>query len=223
MKILLSGPTEGHLEAFYKHAAEQKPHWIVCAGDFGAWIDPHRMDRAAKQHGYGDDFARAYIGALILPPIPTIFVAGAHDDNRWLQDRVSANNTEVLSNVHWLAQGYRTSIGWDVSLRVTGVGRAYSNATYMGQYGKRSHRHYTRRDVERACSSGPTDLLILYEHLDAPGLRNVAYATRPKLILTAAHPKTKVYDQIQGIPVVTLGRNETKLIAWDSNGPLFDC
>jgi hypothetical protein len=217
MKILLSGPIEGYLETFYDKAAEQEPHWVVCAGDYGVWPDPQRMDRAAKKHS-ATDFSRAYVGALIPKTLPTLLVAGVHDDNRWLQDRIRANNTEVLNNVHWLAQGYRTTIGFEVALNVTGLGRAYSDATYTGNYGKRSHRHYTRHDVERACSAGPTDLLVLYEHLDAPGIRNIAYATRPKLIVTTSHQNRKVYDEIQGIPVVTLGRQETKLVEWKDNG-----
>lgn len=216
MHILLSGAIEGHLKSFYQHASIQHPHWVVCAGDFGVWPDPQRMDRAAKKHA-GKDFSRAYVGALIPQTIPTIFVAGVHDDNKWLQDRIHANNTEVLNNVHWLAQGYRTTIGWDTSIRVTGLGRAYSESTFNGELNKRSNRHYTRRDVERACSSGPTDLLIIYEHLDAPGIRNLIFATRPKMILTVVHPNRKKYNKIQEIPVISLGRNETKLIEWRDN------
>lgn len=216
MKILLSGPIEGHLKPFYEHAKVQRPHWIVCAGDFGVWPDPARMDRASKKHA-GKDFARAYIGGIILPPIPTLVVSGVHDDNEWLKRRQDANNTEILSNVHWLAQGFKTTIGFDVSLRVTGLGKAHSPETYSGSFGTRSYRHYTRADIERACASGPTDLLVLYEHIDAPGLRNVAFATRPKLILNVEHPNQKQYDNIQGIPIVHLGRQETKLVEWDGH------
>ncbi len=220
MNVLLAGPIEGHLETFYERAKIQNPHWIVQTGDFGAWVDSARMDRASRVYG-GKDFSLAYVGALILPPIPTLFIAGVHDDNRFLQGRVAANNTEVLSNVHFLAQGYRTVIGWNKELRVTGLGRAYSEPTYLGQGGKRSHRHYTRRDVEKACSSGPTDLLVLYEHLDAPGLKNVIYATRPKLILNVQHPNRKIHESVQGIPVISLGRQETKLVSWDGQSFSF--
>ena len=216
MKVLLSGAVEGNLETFYEQIKHVKPHWAVCAGDFGAFPDPQRMDRASKKHA-GRDFAKAYVGSLILPAIPTLFIAGVHDDNRWLNHRQSVDNTEVLSNVHWLAQGYRTAIGFDEVIRVTGLGRAYSEATFDGEGSKRSHRHYTRRDVERACSSGPTDLLILYEYMDAPGVRNVIFATRPKLILTAEHPNRKVYTDVQGVPIVSLGRNEVQMVEWINN------
>ena len=211
MQVLLTGPVEGHLSNLYQQAMAQKPHWIICSGSFGAWPDPARMDRASKYHA-GKDFSRAYIGALILPPIPTLFIAGPHEDHRFLQERVTAANTEVLANVHYLANGYRTTIGWNKPIRVTGLGRVYSKETYSGKLGKNSRRHYSRRCIERGCPSGPTDILVLYEHPDAPGLRNVIYATRPKLILTAKHPNQIVHTTIQGIPVVTLGRGETELI-----------
>jgi hypothetical protein len=223
MKILLSGPIEGDLKSFYEHARAQEPHWIVCAGDFGIWPDPHRMDRAARKHA-GKDFSRYYVGAMEDLPeirIPTLTLAGVHDDNRWLNYRQTCDNVEILNNVHWLSQGYRTTIGFDgPPVRVTGLGRAYSESTYSGEGSKRSHRHYTRRDVERACSSGPTDLLVLYEEIDAPGIRNVIFATRPQLILNVQHANRKAYSEVQGIPIVQLARKETKTIEW-KNGCFY--
>jgi hypothetical protein len=216
MKILLAGPVEGYMNVLFADAKKEEAHWIVCAGDFGIWPDPQRMDRASKKYA-ATDFSKRYVGANPSPiTIPVLTVAGSHDDNRWLNHRQSANNTEILNNVHWLAQGYRTTIGFDEpeGIRVTGIGRAYSEATFNGDRGKKSHRHYTRRDVERACSSGPTDLLVLYEHLDSPGLRNVIYATRPKLIVTVSQVNRKVYDAVQDTPVVTLDRYDTKVVEW---------
>ena len=176
------------------------------------------MDKASRAHA-GTEFASRYIGADPRPiTVPVLTIAGVHDDNRWLAHRQSVNNTEILNNVHWLAQGYRTVIGQHGPVcRVTGLGRAYSEATYNDQYSKRSHRHYTRHDMERACSSGPTDLLVLYEHLDAPGIRNVIFATRPKLIVTVDHPNRKSYEEVQGIDVLTLGRYEGKIVDWEGD------
>jgi hypothetical protein len=222
MKILLTGPIEGHIDAFYAHAREQKPNWVISAGDFGVWPDPHRMDKASRHHAE-DDFAKHYVGVMKEPiMIPTLLIAGVHDDHKWLEYRRSVNNTEILANVHWLAQGFRTEIGWDNEpFRVTGLGRAYSEATYKGEVGKRSHRHYTRQDVERACSSGPTDLLVIYEHLDAPGIRNIIFATRPKLIINAKHPNRGIYHEIQNTPVIQLGRMESKLVTWEDRKFIF--
>jgi hypothetical protein len=214
MKILLSGPIEGHLVDFYNRVVPPyAPHWVVCAGDYGVHPDPHFMDRAAKRHA-GRDFAQMYVGAVIPPVVPTLTIAGVHDDQQWLNRRVAAGNTEILANVHYLHQGNRTVIGWESAVRVTGIGRAYSEATYKEEPTKRSYRHYTRREIERACSSGPTDLFVCYESLDSPGIKNAIYATRPKLILTVTHPNSKVYTEIQGTRVVSLGRKEVHLATW---------
>ena len=214
MNILCAGPVQGHYSDLFKKAKEAQAHWIVCAGDFGIYPDPHRIDRAARPYT-ATEFAKRYVGVLPDPiNVPVLTIAGVHDDNRWLNHRQAINNTEILSNVHWLAQGYRTAIGFEVSLRVTGLGRAYSEGTYNDEPGKKSHRHFTRRDIERACSSGPTDLLVIYENLDCPGIRNVVFATRPKLILTVRHHKAPTYPSIQGIPVLTLDRQETKTVCW---------
>lgn len=216
MKLLLIGPLEGHLNKFYKEAMALSPQWVVCAGDYGVWPDPMRMDRASKKHA-GQDFSRMYVGAdATYAWASTLLISGVHDDNEWLKKRHDIGNTVILGeHVHWLAQGFKTNIGWELPLRVTGLGKAYSEATYKGQFSQRSSRHYTRSDVERACSSGPTDLLVIYEHLDAPGIKNVIYATRPKLILSIAHPNRKKYTEIQQIPVIQLGRGETRLVEWD--------
>lgn len=216
MNILLSGPIQGHLSNLFDNAKSVDAHWIVCTGDFGIFPDPDVMDRAAKQHA-SKEFSLRYVGADPRPiNIPVLTISGVHDDNRFLQRRVAAGNTEILSNVHFLANGYRTVIGFDgPPCRVTGIGRAYSEATYNEQYGRRSHRHYTRRDIERACSSGPTDLLVVYDHLDSPGIRNVIFATRPKLIVTTSHENRKSYSEVQGIKVISLGRFEGKLVKWE--------
>jgi hypothetical protein len=218
MIITLAGPAEGHLDRLFDAGKADEAAWIVCAGDFGVWPDPMRRDRAARQHG-GNEFASRYVGSdSRLIKIPVLTVAGVHEDHRFLKERIAANNTEILSNVHYLANGYRTTIGFDgPACRVTGIGRAYSEATYRGEYHKKSHRHYTRHDVERACSSGPTDLLVIYEHLDAEGLRNVIFATRPQLILTVAHPNRPVHAEIQGIPVISLGRGATQAVSWKNS------
>lgn len=217
MKILLAGPIEGHLDEFYAKISPMEPHWVVCAGDYGIWPDPVRMDRGSRRYA-GRDFSRHYVGAMDTPiVIPTLTVAGVHDDNRWLAHRKSVDNTEILANVHWLANGYRTTIGFESAVRVTGMGRAHSEQTYAGEIGPKSHRHYTRRDIERGCSSGPTELLVIYESLDAPGIRNLIYATRPKLVVSVLHTNQPAYEEIQGVPIVQLQRGATKLVTWENN------
>jgi hypothetical protein len=218
MKIFLAGASEGFLHPLFDAAEASQAAWIVSTGSFGAYPDPQRRGRASRQHG-GTDFARMYVGAdQRAIRVPVLFISGVHEDHRWLSERRAAGNTEVLANVHHLVQGYRTVIGQHgPPCRVTGLGKVYSEFTYNEQYSKRSHRHYTRRDIEKACSSGPTDLLVLYPHLDDPGIRNVVYAVRAKLILAAKHPKRPVYSEVQGTPVITLGRAESRIVEWNED------
>lgn len=212
---------EGRIQEFYRTASFARPDWVVCCGDYGVWPDPSRMDRAARKHAERD-FSRMYVGVdPVGATAQTLLIAGVHDDNDWLKGRHDAGNAEILANVHWLAQGYKTTIGHELPLRVTGLGKAYSETTYNGKFNLRSSRHYTRSEVERACGSGPTDLLVIYEHLDAPGIRNIIFATRPKLILNVAHPNRKRLSEVQGIPVVQLERHETKPVEWSEDKSKF--
>ena len=222
MKILLAGPVEGRLDDLFTSAKAAEANWVACSGSFGIFPDPNRRTRAARRYS-AIEFARRYVGVDSRPiEIPVLTIAGVHEDHRFLKERVTANNTEILNNVHYLISGFRTTIGFDgPACRVTGLGRAYSDSTYNGEFHKKSYRHYTRHEVERACSSGPTDLLIIHEHLDAPGIRNVVFATRPQLILTVDHPNRPTYPEIQGIPVISLGRGAPQLVLWRNNQ--FSC
>ena len=215
MRVLLAGASEGFLNPLFDAVEHSQAAWLVSCGSFGAWPDPARMDRASRQHG-GTEFAKMYVGAISRPlRFQVVFISGPHEDHRFLEERKAVDNTEVLDNVHHLAQGYKTLIGQHgPPCRVTGFGKVYSEATYAGEYSKRSRRHYTRHDQERACSSGPTDLLVLHPHIDDPGVRNIIFATRPKLILAAAHPNREALAEVQGVPVVTLGRTESRLVEW---------
>lgn len=218
MIVTLAGPVEGYLDRLFDAVKADEASWAVTCGDFHIFPDPARMSRVARSYG-GKEFAARYVGAdSRLIKIPVLTIAGVHEDHRFLSERVAANNTEILSNVHYLASGYRTVIGGHgPPCRVTGIGKAYSEATFRGEYHKKSYRHYTRHDVERACSSGPTDLLVIYEHLDAEGLRNVIFATRPQLILTVRHPNRPIHSEIQGIPVISLGRAATQAVSWKNS------
>ena len=47
-------------------------------------------------------------------------------------------------------------------------------------------RAYRRSQVEKACSSGPTDILLIHEHPSAEGIASIVFATRPQLIIYAS-------------------------------------
>ena len=149
-------------------------------------------------------------------PVPTLSISGVHEDHKWLSAR---DNMELVPNLFWLINGYKTTIG-DLkdSIRVTGLGKAFSDATYNYKYNRRSFRHYSRKEVERACFSGPTDILLLYETPDSPGLDHLIFATRPKLICYTHKEQHKNIEEIQGIPVLGLKRDERIFIDFDRKG-----
>jgi hypothetical protein len=210
MKIALCGPVEGHISSFYEHLAAAGPdiRWALCVGDFGLWPDRNRIPRGSRTHGAGIDFSKMY--ALNTPvTVPTVTVCGVHDDVRWLKQRQDMCALKLLPNLNLLVNGHKTIIGWgDHKVRVTGLGKVYSKSTYEGRFNKKSHRHYTRQEVEKGCSSGPTDILLLHEHVDEPGVRNLIFATRPKLIVTAARPDQKQHLRVQDRPILTLQPRE---------------
>ena len=139
----------------------------------------------------------------------TLTVCGVHDDLRWLKQRQDMCHLELLPNLNWLVNGHKTVIGWgEHNVRVTGLGKVYSKSTYNGRFSKKSLRHYTRQEVEKGCSSGPTDILLLHEHVDEPGVRNLIFATRPKLIVTAARPGQQQHNKVQDRPLVALQPRE---------------
>lgn len=211
MLLSLSGAIDGKISDAAD--ASKGSDWVCCAGDFGVWPDP------ALATGDPGEFALRYVGTSFEQlRVPILTISGVHDDTKWLDRRVQMTDyAEVLPNVHYLRQGFKTTIGSDAPCRVTGLGRAYSPSTYEGRYNRRSHRHYTRHDVERACASGPTDLLVIYEQLDSPGIRNIIYATRPKLILTNNFPNRVIHKEIQGIPVISLARQEQAVVRFEGN------
>lgn len=189
MRIALAGDIDGQILSA-QHTVESLggADWLIASG-FGTWPDPARLDRATRKHSGPGDFARLYVSGW-QAPIQTLYISGSHEDHRWLHRRYTAGHMEVLNNVHWLANGHRTTIGdWDTTLRVTGLGRVYSESTFNGKLNKKSHRHFTRAEFEKACASGPTDLLVLYEPPNEV-TKKVIFATRPKLVVhTSRQPE----------------------------------
>lgn len=210
MKIALCGPVEGHITSFYEHLATagQDIRWALCVGNFGLWPDRERIPRGSRNHGAGTDFSKMYaLGTQVN--VTTLTVCGVHDDHRWLKFRQDTNNLELLPGLHWLVNGHKTVIGWgEKTIRVTGLGKVYSERTYNGNFTSKSYRHYTQNEIERGCSSGPTDILLLCAHVDEPGIRNLIFATRPKLIVTGAKPGQKPHDRVQNRTLVTLQPRE---------------
>jgi hypothetical protein len=143
-------------------------------------------------------------------------VEGIHEDHQWLADRLSTGNLEVLSNIHLLSNGYRTTIGdADNTVRVTGLGKVYSEATFNGNYNSKSKRHYTRSEFERTCSSGPTEILLLHEPPGNEATRKIIFATRPKIIFCSYYKEKSPYI-LMNTPVIPVAPGQDIFITYDS-------
>lgn len=213
MKILLSGPTDGQIKKTYE-SLDPTCSWLLCTGNFGTWPDPKRLDRGTRNTVGAGDFAKLYVGGW-QAPIQTLYVSGAHEDHSWLRTRFDCGNMEVLPSVHWLANGYRTSIGdWTEVVRVVGFGKVYSESTFNGKFNRKSYRHYTRKEFERACSAGPADLLLLHQAPNNKPTHHIIFATRPKLIVHAVDCKAEPY-LVMNIPTIPLAKGEVKEVNYE--------
>jgi hypothetical protein len=195
MILCLVGAVRGEIAKTYQRIQSHNLpiDWLLCTGSFGTWPDPAKIDRATKNREGAGDFARYYLQGP-ENRLQTLYISGAHEDHNWLQHRKEIGQMEVLSNVHWLANGYRTTIGdADSILRVTGFGKVFSQATFNGQRTSKSKRHYTRSEFEKACSSGPTDILMLHENPGNEWTRRLIFATRPKIIIHSYYMEKMPY------------------------------
>lgn len=212
MRVALSGPIDGAIKEFYDKLPEVP--WALCTGDFGVWPDPAKIDRATRRKGGAQDFAYLYLHGF-QAPVPTIFVSGTHEDHRWLEQRKGIpEGMEILGEVNWLMNGYKTHIGGHFdTLRVTGLGKVYSEATFNGKFNRKSYRHYTRRELEKGCASGPTDILLLHEAPAKP-IKNLIYATRPKLIVHSDRTYRKY--SILDVPTIALPKHTIKIVEYQN-------
>lgn len=209
MELILAGPVDGKIETLYHKTKQSDASWILCTGSWGTWPDPNRLDRGTRKKAGSGDFAKLYVSGWQAPK-QTLYIAGAHEDHRWLRDRFRSGNMEVMPNVHFLANGYRTTVGdWDTTVRVTGLGKVYSESTFHGKFNKKSHRHYTRSEFEKACTA-PTDILLLHEPPNKI-VKNLIFATRPKLIVHSSRTPIDFYH-IMNVPTIGLVKGQTQEI-----------
>ena len=201
MIFVLAGPLHGRIQQLYSSIKELEKglpepiSWVLQLGDLGVYPDPSKMSKNSKRRGAEAQFASLYLQEEGVP-IPTLFIPGLHDDLSFLNYRASCGSLEIIPNLHYLMPGFSGVIGDQVDkLSVVGLGKSYSPNIYSGKTKKGSKvtKHYTRRDVERACSQGLIDLFLSYEapageHIgpnlvsSAEGVQKICFATRPKLL-----------------------------------------
>lgn len=204
MIVFFAGDLHGHINRFYddvdmlEKELGIKADWVLQTGNFGIWPDPARATKRANS----SDFAKLYVHNTSVPR-PTLFIAGKHEDHRWLKWKFSRGEMQLLPNLHFLVNGYKTVIGKDEDeFSVVGLGKVFSPKTYIHR--KKPEGQYTRKEVERACSQGPTDLILSHEASEgsrlgviqsqAQGINKILFATRPKLLVHGCYNVHKEYS-----------------------------
>lgn len=214
MIIFFGGEIHGKITEFYDKVEKTektlgvKADWVLNIGNFGIYPDPKLASYQARKNNETWEFARLYLESK---PVPrnTLFVAGPHEDHRWMNLKASRGEMEILPNLHWLLNGYSTLLeDNEDALKVLGIGKVFSPAEWTGQSSKQKNvnkrlSRYTRSEVERACSQGPVDLILAHQAphgvqfgqkiSDSQGLANICYATRPGLFVHGCYNTSKQY------------------------------
>lgn len=233
MIIYLAGDIYGKISNFYhkvlqiEDATKLTPAWILHTGNFGIFPDPIRVDRQTRLRGEAD-FPSLYHQKVQVPK-KTLFVAGKHEDHAWLDLKYSRGEMELLSGLHWLVNGFKTFIGdEDKNLSIVGLGKVFSPTTYRltGAKNKKTKSHYSRNEIEKACTQGPTNILLTHQAghgerigkfiSDSQGIQKIIYAIRPKLHVHGGYNISQEYINQQGVPSISLASNEIKIIEWNS-------
>ena len=115
-------------------------------GDFGAWPDPHRIDKATRKHDGAGDFPAWWSKRREAPRRMMCNL----EDFVWLD---AQPGPEVLPNLFYLRNGATFDLGGIV---VGGLGGCHGPSNYerrskdLQGYAK---RHYTREDITRGRTS----------------------------------------------------------------------
>lgn len=123
--------------------------------------------------------------------------------------------------------GFTTTIGdSNCNVAVTGLGKVYSPAGYENG----NPRHYNYKDVQRACSAGPSDILLAHEGIqgelygtrrcEARGLKKIIYATRPKIVVHGHYNFSKSYLSMEEVPTYSLANGE--ILPFNYDGKTFE-
>jgi len=233
MILFLAGEIHGQIFNFYERIKQiekdiKRPcDWILQTGNFGVFPSNLRLDKQTRLRGT-PDFELIYSEKREIPK-QTLFISGKHEDHQWLEMKMQRGELEILQNLNWLVNGNRTHIGDNENqISVCGLGKVFSPNSYSGdELDKKSRSHYTRKEVERACSQGPTDILITHqaghgEKIDnfisvSEGINKICYALRPKLHIHSGYNKSLNYTSKLQIPTISLANNEIAVLEWNSN------
>lgn len=226
MILFFTADSFGRLSDLYKKIEEQvqwkgtAPDWVIHVGSFGVWPDPKRVNRATRLKDIETDFHKYY---LTSTPVPyrTLFLPGKHEDHRWLRAMYNRQYLEILPNLHHLiSSNVKVLANETETYKILGIGKVYSPKTYNGNSNpKKSIYHYTKQDIEKACSSGPVDIVISTEAghgarfgniiSQAEGINNVYWALRPTIAIHGHYNYSACYrNEKTDTQVWALAHNE---------------
>ena len=186
MRIALFGSAFGKFEHGQRIAANNRVDWCLYTGNVGIWPDPLRASRQARKHGTGEFLD--YVAGKKRFLVPSLMVAGKHEDHWWINQKVKKGEGELVPNLHFLVSGNHTVIdGPNESLRIVGLGGTFSPKPSI------IAGNYTKKDVAKACTAGPVDIFLAHEtphgekldhHISqAAGLNTICFATQPRLLV----------------------------------------
>ena len=216
MRIALVGSLYGQLDSFYDELSKDPCgfDWVVSTGNFGIWPDPLRASRQARSSTTGPGNFIDYLVGKRNIPIPTLMVAGKHEDHLWINRMVRQGYGELCFNLHFLVNGNSTLLETtDDCIRVLGLGGTYSPKPWTLE------GNYTMDQVRTACSAGPIDLLLTHEGPEgetfgniksqAKGINKICFATRPRLLVHGKYPESRTYRTAQtNTPAICLGTSQ---------------
>lgn len=207
------------------------PDWVFHVGSLGVWPDPKHTDHATREKGTQTDFHEWYLRSRPMP-WPTLFVPGKHEDHRWLEVKYQQGYFELLPNLYYQPNGFARVIECTgMRLSVVTLGGVFSPIIYKGERKrKKTYCHYTRRDVEKACSAGPVEVFLTTEAgyksrvgpyvSQAAGINNVCFATRPRIMAHGHYNVSTTYhNPVTETYTIGLEYGEVRPYAWD--GAIF--
>ena len=200
MKLALVGPIDGNLKKL-DSSLPNNIDWCLSSGSVGIWPFLKFMDKPSKQY-CSQDFSELYPKFEGLKH-KVLFVRGPHDDNFWINRQLKAKAPEFLPNLVWLSDGYKTIL--NENLKVTGLGGTYSEHYFNTPYKKKIKlKSYRRQHIEKACSSGKTDILLLHvDPREGKGIDLIIDATLPRLIVHTS--KYNKYEEHSYRGVLSVG------------------
>jgi hypothetical protein len=177
MLVCAAGDCHGKLSALYDGVQRlecevgQEVDLVLQVGDLGVWPDPKCLDVATRAHGGAGEFQDWYLAARPVPR-KTIFIAGNHEDFRFLQTHPGQ---ELLPGLTFLPWGETIEIAGETrSLKIGGIGGCFSPSFFdRPQLAGRRRRHYLKRELVQLehKAAGVLDVLLLH---DAPAGRVIA-------------------------------------------------